>query len=82
MRYGRLIGIGVAGLIAACEVARADDAAETACQAESNTGAVNACLAIVYANLDRDLTAAYKAGFKVIDQAALQPSLARDWRRA
>jgi uncharacterized protein YecT (DUF1311 family) len=47
-----------------------------------DTGALNACLAKAYADLDMDLNTAYKAGFKFIDGAALQPTLTRDWKRA
>ena len=84
MRYRLQFGCLLAafGITAGTPHAAANQAAETACHEQPNTGAINACLGKVYGDLDRDLNAAYKAGFKFIDAAALQPSLARDWRRA
>jgi uncharacterized protein YecT (DUF1311 family) len=60
----------------------AQERTEAACHSEPNTGAVNACLAKVYADLDVELNAAYKSGFMFIDKAALQPNLSKDWKRA
>jgi uncharacterized protein YecT (DUF1311 family) len=83
MRRGGSTTTGVLVLVVVSATAViAQEQIETACQSEPNTGAVNACLAKVYADLDADLNVAYKAGFAVIDAAALQPSLSRDWKRA
>lgn len=70
------------GVAATTTPSRANEMAETACHEQLGTAAINVCLTKVYSDLDRALNAAYKAGFKHIDAASLQPSLAKDWRRA
>ena len=84
MGYWRQVGCGAAAVVVAAAFVpvAANEAAEKVCQDEQNNGAINACLGKVYGDLDKELNATYKAGFKYIDAAALQPSLARDWRRA
>lgn len=62
--------------------ARSTERQENKCHEQPNTGAMNACFAKIYAELDVDLNASYKAGFKFIDAAALQPNLSKDWKRA
>ncbi len=69
-------------LVLLSQPARAQERGENVCHEQPNTGAVNACFAKVYADLDAELNAAYRAAFKFIEAAALQPTLAKDWKRA
>ncbi len=77
-----LFGFCLLPEVAVSQALPPQERAENKCQDQPDTGATNACLGKVYADLDVELNAAYKAGFKFIDKAALQPNLSKDWKRA
>lgn len=67
-------------LMCCTTMAPAADAAD--CPEARSTAETNTCLSRVFAEVDLELNAAYKAALKMVDASALQPNLAKDWRRA